>query len=81
MSARIAVDALSAVSPGRFVELCKQLLEGPLDGAGLARQETTRGPDGPARDDCADGLMIKAQRYGSPPTWVEPAAASAEAAR
>ena len=47
-----------------------------------AKQEKTRD----ARmaqlvDDCANGRMIKSQRYGTEPTWVQRAAAAAEAAR
>ncbi len=47
-----------------------------------AKQEKTRD----ARmaqlvDDCANGRMIKSQRYGIQPKWVERAAAAAEAAR
>ena len=47
-----------------------------------AKQEKTRD----ARmaqlvDDCAAGRLIPSQRYGIPPTWVERAAAAAEAAR
>ena len=34
-SARISLDTLSAVSPGRLVEPREQLLESPLDRAGL----------------------------------------------
>jgi uncharacterized protein YdeI (YjbR/CyaY-like superfamily) len=47
-----------------------------------AKQEKTR--DARAAmlvDDCAAGRLIKGQRYGTTPRWVERAAAAAEAAR
>ncbi|MFQ6173176.1 YdeI/OmpD-associated family protein [Oryzobacter sp. R7] len=47
-----------------------------------ARQEKTR--DGRAStlvDDCAAGVIIKSQRYGTEPSWVARAAAAAQAAR
>ena len=47
-----------------------------------AKQETTRDARAATLvDDCAAGRLIKGQRYGATPTWVERAAAAAEAAR
>ena len=47
-----------------------------------AKQEKTRDARAATLvDDCAAGRLIKGQRYGTPPTWVERAAAAAEAAR
>jgi uncharacterized protein YdeI (YjbR/CyaY-like superfamily) len=47
-----------------------------------AKQEKTRDSRmAQLVDDCANGRMIKPQRYGIAPKWVERAAAAAEAAR
>ena len=46
-----------------------------------AKQEKTRDSRmAQLVEDCAAGLMIKSQRYGTPPTWVTRAAAAATAA-